>query len=1088
MWAANLVQTRARKWLSWLALHRESLKVTHRSQYGYASRTKPDYKAARKRREAVEGHGWRAPLNKEYQALGEPILDLEKRPVCAAAPAPAPAPAVPSEWEGGTLHSYVAPGESCRGSVPKFGFSYFATRHTDPKAHLVISVQSTEGDPDLFICREATHPNQQRHTWASDAMGDDTIEIRPDDPNLPPHSEGAMGQYNIAIYGGGGGARCHFTLSVKAYRPVGGKARLHKPYGHVERAAADARFVSERRLADGRRMRSRNGQSASRILSEEVTDDGLGLSPNQRLGLVEQLAAGFALPRGLAAGGTHPPGMALELLDSLEPRLAMALAGGFEDDEAAATEAAADEAGQQRPPPPGALVPGTNAAWVQEVLARCGPSLSLPAGAVVYAAGAPSTFAAIVLRGELVETDAPLDRFATSRRSSAASGGASGAPVRLADLPGGLPAAHAPAAAPAAARPMMRRDSSGSWSRHESTARRRGRLSLSLARAAPAAAPAAAPGEEGVHSFWPGCVVGEEPLLGKGTARLTSVVAAAPTDVLILPYASLVQLPKLEPEASEIAARLIAVCSSAYPQIGAAADAALDGGAANAASRAGYRQAMEQLGPAVVQIEARLSKLGDELPALADAEAAPAGAPAPAPAPAAGGAHASSLVGRSASSTTLVQPRLLAPLGSTHAQGLARAHSHSQLADHAARPAQSSPTGGKAGAVCFPSRGWSLGEKLATSGIFPHGHDGGSSEGGPSPPRRKTIRVGMAGGAGLARSLSAAALRGSAASGADGFFRRRDAQRRRRTSPAELAELDSHPDTPDASAGGYGGEPPAPAPRRTFSEAEAEYYTIIGESAVAAEIALSRPSGYALLARAKEERDAARAARRRPPAGGPKGSVALSDAKLGSRGSSRALDVAERPPNPSLSPQVSRGASRASHASHASRASRASVGSGGLARSASAATLGAARPALAGNRFSPARRSSNGADPSAKLSPIVLPSRMARQQAADKDAGAFRPRADVQEYKVKLRVSAFEQRMRELGRELREELDVIRDGRAELFSQKALAIDRHVAELAAAGPTYADAKGAMRKVRRAAAQLAAEQADAGDGDGDARCR
>ena len=113
---------------------------------------------------------------------------------------------------------------------------------------------------------------------------------------------------------------------------------------------------------------------------------------------------------------------------------------------------------------------------------------------------------------------------------------------------------------------------------------------------------------------------------------------------------------------------------------------------------------------------------------------------------------------------------------------------------------------------------------------------------------------------------------------------------------------------------------------------------------------------------------------------------------------------------------------------------------------------------------------------------------MARQQAADKDAGAFRPRADVQEYKVKLRVSAFEQRMRELGRELREELDVIRDGRAELFSQKALAIDRHVAELAAAGPTYADAKGAMRKVRRAAAQLAAEQADAGDGDGDARCR
>ena len=210
-----------------------------------------------------------------------------------------------------------------------------------------------------------------------------------------------------------------------------------------------------------------------------------------------------------------------------------------------------------------------------------------------------------------------------------------------------------------------------------------------------------------------------------------------------------------------------------------------------------------------------------------------------------------------------------------------------------------------------------------------------------------------------------------------------------------------------------------------------EYYTVLAETAVAADFALSRPSGYALRARAKARRGSAKLLRR--------------------SGSASAFT--------------------ASAVTLAGERARTPHGVEGSARRPAPPGGSHSSP---GGRWSPSRRTSpSGGVREPVVGKAPLPAKSAPQEAADKAAGLTRPHASAQEYRIKLRVSAFEQRRRELGHQLREELDVIRDSRLGRVKVKSRVIDDTVAALGSA-PSPPNSLGAMRHVRRSAAAAAAE--------------
>lgn len=178
MFGVVRLQAHVRGWVTRLKRKRaHSIRVTARTSFYYSSTGPPNPKAKLERQANVATSGWRAPLSRRYRQLGVPDLAVGRKP-----PERAPAPpsghalsaaALGSRFSG--AHTFVGPGETCRGAVPKFGLAYFATRVTDPKGHLIVSVEPVSGDPDLFISRTETYPTQLACDWSSDAMGAGTL-------------------------------------------------------------------------------------------------------------------------------------------------------------------------------------------------------------------------------------------------------------------------------------------------------------------------------------------------------------------------------------------------------------------------------------------------------------------------------------------------------------------------------------------------------------------------------------------------------------------------------------------------------------------------------------------------------------------------------------------------------------------------------------------------------------------------------------------------------------------------------------------------------------------------------------------------
>ena len=224
MRAVVRVQKAVRLWLLESRNRIESYyKVTTRSQYVYSSNSPPNPEEEQSRVKRREECGWRAPLTKRYLPLGDPALSLDRKPAWAVS-------GVEDEQvTQNEQHVFVGHGESVRGQVPKFGCAYFQTYMYDSKAQLTVTVEALSGDPDLFMSRNNQYPDQIHHTWSSVGVGTDALEVSPADPSF------GLGQYYIAVYGGGAGmqSECSFVIHVSTKRQVRANQQKDRRHGTV---------------------------------------------------------------------------------------------------------------------------------------------------------------------------------------------------------------------------------------------------------------------------------------------------------------------------------------------------------------------------------------------------------------------------------------------------------------------------------------------------------------------------------------------------------------------------------------------------------------------------------------------------------------------------------------------------------------------------------------------------------------------------------------------------------------------------------------------------------------------------------------
>ena len=150
------LQRKVRGWIEERKKLKDHKKVVARTQWEYGSFSKPDRESIRFRVQQRNSHGWRAPLNKRYAQLGSSVTEpLSRTPGVHLSLARKPEGGdakVDRNLTGSRIVSLTL-GEPYSDSVAKFGIARFAVQHDDPKAHLVVFVDSQNGDPDIFVSR-----------------------------------------------------------------------------------------------------------------------------------------------------------------------------------------------------------------------------------------------------------------------------------------------------------------------------------------------------------------------------------------------------------------------------------------------------------------------------------------------------------------------------------------------------------------------------------------------------------------------------------------------------------------------------------------------------------------------------------------------------------------------------------------------------------------------------------------------------------------------------------------------------------------------------------------------------------------------
>ena len=269
--ATNMIQRLqavVRLWLKRVRKRREGYKVTMRTELSYASSSPADRNQDKLRRIRVQQHGWRAPLSRRYQPLGEPRLELDRKPVQQAVAVHRHHRQTREERE----HTFLGHGETMYGNVAKFGFAYFETYVVDAKASLLVTVEALGGDPDLFMSRTNAHLNVATATWVSSDLGADAIEVL---------LRSRVWRYVL-------------------HRRVRRRRRRRVSLQHLGRVAPPAR---RRRPRAGRRRRTSPRGAHARHRRQRAADEG------------EECASGVALMA--EAGGPHSGRSLQQRLDAL---------------------------------------------------------------------------------------------------------------------------------------------------------------------------------------------------------------------------------------------------------------------------------------------------------------------------------------------------------------------------------------------------------------------------------------------------------------------------------------------------------------------------------------------------------------------------------------------------------------------------------------------------------------------------------------------------------------------------------------------------------------------------------------------------
>jgi hypothetical protein len=246
------------------------------------------------------------------------------------------------------------------------------------------------------------------HTWSSADLGADIIEVRTTDanvvtltltlsltltltlsliltlsltlaltmtpnPNQVPTTDAnfGLGQYYIAVYGGGGGTECRFTISVSSKRPLAG-AGANAVLLEGGRANQVALAAVQ---ADSRRKLVAAGRNARALMAKSAGTHG-GATPEQRLAAVRAIAPSADSNLG-GELGTSEAEIALKLGAALRVSIDFALAA--------------------RQGGPAAIT----AEWLCQVLAHCTGYRQLASRAPLTTQGEPASFVAIVISGEL---------------------------------------------------------------------------------------------------------------------------------------------------------------------------------------------------------------------------------------------------------------------------------------------------------------------------------------------------------------------------------------------------------------------------------------------------------------------------------------------------------------------------------------------------------------------------------------------------------------------------------------------------------------------------------------------------------------
>ena len=163
-------------------------------------RTEPKYAERARRLRQTRVLGWGSSPTAAYAPLGPPEDESRLGPnrfvlkAREAITVVEPALAAVSLFADELKPTELTPGVAVRAHVRRHQYWHAIVQVFDGLV-LRVHLEALTGDPDLYVCNRDARPTHESHTWRATGVGDDRIEIDPDEPNARP------GAYYIGVFG-----------------------------------------------------------------------------------------------------------------------------------------------------------------------------------------------------------------------------------------------------------------------------------------------------------------------------------------------------------------------------------------------------------------------------------------------------------------------------------------------------------------------------------------------------------------------------------------------------------------------------------------------------------------------------------------------------------------------------------------------------------------------------------------------------------------------------------------------------------------------------------------------------------------------